>query len=166
MLASLARYGVEGRRALQYIEQHRTRLSFHDQPTGARWTLDRRIELHPSYAAAAPDDLLAASLVIHEVRHLQQGLWTALSVYGEMEAWQLQFGFINTALGRYHADPLRDAILGQIMAEPLGWDRSVLQRVRLLMRRYAGEKYRIDLLPLYPFPREIWFRCTGRQPAS
>ncbi len=32
------------------------------------------------------NDYLA--LIVHEAKHLEQGPWLALSVYGELEAWQ------------------------------------------------------------------------------
>src|SRR5512138_2580568 len=146
----LEHFGPEAAAALEYIRTRRTRVGFHDQPTGARWTVRRRIDLHPRFAAGAPDDPVAVSLLIHEVRHLQQGPLIALSVYGEMEAWQLQFRFLKEARGLYHADPSRDAIIAEIIEQPLGWDRGVLQHVRELMQRSAGPSYRIDLLPLYP----------------
>jgi hypothetical protein len=164
LLRHLDRYGPEGTAALAYIQQHGTKVGVHDQPTGARWTIRRRLQLHPRYAATPADEVYAVSLVIHEVRHLQQGRLTALSVYGEMEAWQLQFGFLKRLLGHYHADPQRAAILEQLMQLPLGWDRHVLQHVRQLMQSYAGKRYRIDLLPLYPLHREIAYRLSGRRP--
>ncbi len=161
-VSNLERSGPEAQEALRYIRAHHTKIGVHDQPTGARWTVARRIQVHPRYTERAPDDLYALSLIIHEVRHLQQGMLTALSVYGEMEAWQLQFRFLHSKLGRYHQDRRRDEILTQLMSLPLGPDRGVLERVRGLMKAYAGPRYRIDLLPLYPLPREISFRLGHR----
>jgi hypothetical protein len=160
-LTQLEHYGPEAAAALYYMRQHGTRLSMHDQPTGARWTVDRRIELNPRYLEAASNDPYAISLIIHEVRHLQQGPWTALSVYGELEAWQVQFGFLKSILGHYHSDPQRNDLIGELMLQPLGWDRTVLQRARELIQQYAGRKYRIDLLPLYPLHREVMHRLRG-----
>jgi hypothetical protein len=164
LVQHLEHFGPEAAAALDYIHKHRIKLGLHDQPTGARWTIRRRIDLNPSFAAGPADDAAAVSLLIHEVRHLQQGPLTALSVYGEMEAWQLQFRFLKEIRGRYHADPSRDAILAEIIEQPLGWERGVLQHVRELMQHYAGPAYRIDLLPLYPLHRELVFRLTGRRP--
>ncbi len=165
LLMSLERSGPEAAEALDFIRQQGTRLSVHDQPTGARWTVDRRIEIHPRFTQLAPDDLYAVSLVIHEVRHLQQGMLTALSVYGELEAWQLQFRFLKSRTGRYHADSQREAILEQLMSLPLRHDRAVLERARHLMQAYAGRKYRIDLLPLYPLRAEIAYRLVPKRAA-
>ncbi len=158
----LEHYGPEAKAALEYMQRYHTRLGVHDQPTGARWTLDRRIEVHPRYLLMTPDDPYAISLIIHEVRHLQQGPLTALSVYGEMEAWQLQFGFLQRVLGRYHADPGKNEIISELVLQPLGWDRGVLQHARELIQAYAGKLYRIDLLPLYPLQREIVYRLGLR----
>ncbi len=159
---NLERSGPEAQDALRYIQARHTKIGVHDQSTGARWTVDRRIQVHPRYAELPADDAYALSLIIHEVRHLQQGMLTALSVYGEMEAWQLQFRFLHSKLGRYHEDSRRDGILRELMSLPLGQDRGVLERARGLMEAYAGPRYRIDLLPLYPLPREILFRLAHR----
>src|SRR5512140_3239534 len=166
LLAGLEHSGPEASAALTYIHEHRIRVGVHAQPTGARWTVRRHIDVSPHFVEGAPDDALALSLVIHEVRHLQQGPLVALSVYGEMEAWQLQFRFVKTVTGRYAADPRSAQLLDEIVQQPLGWDRAVLQKVRGLMREYAGPRYRIDLLPLYPMPYEMAYRLTGRQPRT
>ena len=42
------------------------------------------------------------------------------------------------------------------------YDRAHLKRARVLMQSFAGKKYRIDLLPLYPLLAEIWFWLAGR----
>lgn len=164
LLTNLERFGPEAAETLRYIQERGTRVSVHDQPTGARWTLDRRIEIHPSFASLAPDDPYAISLIVHEVRHLQQGLFTALSVYGELDAWQLQFRLLKSWTNHYHADQYKDQVLQQLVALPLGWDRSALQEARRLMQAYAGKQYRVDLLPLYPLPAEASYRLLGAHP--
>jgi hypothetical protein len=50
------------------------------------------------------------------------------------------------------------------MSLPLGWDRAVLARARSLMQEFAGVKYRVDLLPLYPLHLEVVWAITRRQP--
>lgn len=165
MLLNLESFGPEAVEALDYIRRHATRVSVHGQPTGARWTVDRRIEIHPRFAELAPDDPYAISLIVHEVRHLQQGPLIALSVFGELDAWQLQFGLLRSWTGHYHVDPQRNSVLEQLMSLGLGWDRGMLQEARRLMQAYAGTQYRVDLLPLYPLPAELTFRISGRRPA-
>ncbi len=166
LLSELDNFGPESKAAAAYLRGHKTRVSVHGQPTGARWTADRRIEIHPRYASLSPDDPYAISLVIHEVKHLQQGVFTALSVYGELEAWQLQFRFLKWVTGRYHADPVKRGILEDLMSQPLGWDRSVLGRIPGLMQAYAGKGYHIDWLPLYPLHREILYRTARQKPSD
>ncbi len=160
LLASLQRAGPEGEAAARYIRQKHVRLGVHTQPTGARWRLGNRIDLHPRYLDDAAQAAYPLSLVIHEVRHLQQGPLEALSVHGELEAWQVQFAFIRRRTGRYHDLPEKDRTIGQIMSLALSWDRSVLGNARRLMREYAGPKYRVDLLPLFPIQREIVWALT------
>ncbi len=166
LVSNLERFGPEATDALRYIERRGTRVSVHDQPTGARWTLDRRIEIHPRYAKLPPDDPYALSLIVHEVRHLQQGFFTALSVYGELDAWQLQFGLLKSWTGQYHADSKKNQVLLRIMSLPLGWDRTVLEGARHLMQDYAGKQYRVDLLPLYPLGAEARYRLFGKLPVN
>lgn len=166
LLNNLDSFGPDANAAAAFIRRRGTRLSVHGQPTGARWTIDHRIEIHPRFTALSPDDPYAASLVIHEVRHLQQGMLIALSVYGELEAWQLQFRFLKSMTGRYHSEPSRNAIIEQLMLVPLGWDRIRLEGARALMQAYAGKAYRVDLLPLYPLHRETLYRITRRKPSQ
>ena len=106
------------------------------------------------------------SLVVHELRHLQQGWMKALSVYGELDAWHCQFGFLES-LGPRHLDEAdRNGIIARLMSLPLGWDRRALRRARDLMREYAGRTYRVDLLPLYPLNRELLYQLTGGRPKN
>jgi hypothetical protein len=84
---------------------------------------------------------------------LQQGIVVALSVYGELEAWQLQFRLYHTL-----TNAKMHTAIAEMLSLPLNWDRNVLQRARELMQDYAGKGYRADLLPLYPIGKEISYR--------
>lgn len=163
LLTNLESSGPEAAAAAEYLRWRHTRVSVYAQTTGARWTADRRIEIHPRYAELAADDPYVISLVIHEVRHLQQGQFTALSVYGELEAWHLQFGYLKKATGIYQPDPRRDDLIDELMHVPLNQERSALEQARRLMQAFAGKKYRIDLLPLYPLPAEIRYQVTRKE---
>lgn len=165
LLEGLQHSGPDAQAAAKYIRQNRVKLGLHRQPTGARWRLGRRIDLHPRYSEGKPQAVYPLSLVIHEVRHLQQGPLIALSVYGELEAWQAQFQFIGNQTARYHEVPAKHQLIVRLMSLPLGWDRSVLAAAQSLMKVYAGKKYRIDLLPLYPLHREIAWATTRRKPS-
>lgn len=166
LLAELDRSGPQGRAAAAYARERGIRLSVGVQTTGARWKLGWRIELNPRYVLDPPPATYALSLLIHEMEHLRQGAWTALSVYGELAAWQAQFRFMKVQIGHYHSLSHIDGIIKQLMTLRLDWDRRVLETARTLMQAYAGKKYRIDLLPLYPLHWEILWRLTRRTPTD
>jgi hypothetical protein len=163
LLKELGRCGPQGEAALEFIGERKVKISLHDQPTGARWTLGGNIELHPRFSSGTPDEPYPLSLIVHEVRHLEQGFFTALSVYGELDAWQLQFSFLKSLTGFYHPNPQNNAIITDLMSLSLNNDRDVLVQARNLMRAYAGKFYRINLLPLLPLPGEILFLFTYRR---
>jgi hypothetical protein len=71
-------------------------------------------------------------------------------VYGELDAWQLEFGIYHRIKGKYPSP-----IIAEIMALPLEYDRDLLRKAVSLMQAYAGKGYRADLLPLFPWGREI-----------
>lgn len=156
--------GETGRSTVDFLRSHKTRLSLRRQgrATGARWTLGGSIYLNPRhFSPATPFDhpgLL--SLIVHETVHLRQGVGTALSIYGELEAWQVGLAFYCAISGKA---PGR--LAAEILALAHGWNRDVLRQARMLMRAYAGKKYRADLLPLYPMPLEIRYWLTRRAPS-
>jgi hypothetical protein len=140
--------------AAKFIHDQRVSIGFWKQGAhvGAFWTPGKRIYLNPIHYSlqSDPDDPLVQSILIHEVRHLQQGFFTALSIYGELEAWQLQFRVYRELTGLPY-----DPKLAELMSLPLGWDRPGLRRAQALMQAYAGKNYRADLLPLVPLVRNI-----------
>ncbi|HNQ93466.1 MAG TPA: hypothetical protein PKH47_02195, partial [Anaerolineales bacterium] len=81
------------------------------------------------------------------------------SVYGELEAWQLQFRL-------YHqkTDAKMHPVIEKLLSLPLSWDRAVLKQAQVLMQDFAGKGYRADLLPLYPLGKEIRYRLFGKIP--
>lgn len=143
--------------AAEYIRAHRVSIRLRKQGAhvSAIWTPGNRIYLNALYFSVQtdPGDALVQSILIHEIRHLQQGFFTALSVYGELDAWQLGFRVFKELTGLpYHPN------LVELMSLPLGWDREVLRRAQVLMQVYASRRYRSDLLPLYPLGMEIRYR--------
>jgi len=160
-LNAIAEVGDEGRATVDYLRAHRTKIGFKlvRPNVAAFWTVFGNIRLnshHYSYNSSF-DDLRIKTLVIHEVRHLQQGLFTALSVYGELDAWQLEFGIYHRVKGRYP-----HPAIAELMTLPLGYNRDVLKQAAKLMQDYSGKGYRIDLLPLYPLGREIRYWLTRK----
>lgn len=161
----LAKCGETGRQTADFLRARRTRLGFRKlgPATGAVWTLGGNIflnaRLYPP-AQTPPDHPWVLSLIVHEAIHLRQGWLTALSVYGELTAWQAGFAFYCEVTGK----PAQGR-MAEILSLPLGWDRQTLRRARDLMQRYAGRKYRADLLPLYPAHLELRYWLTRRAPS-
>lgn len=155
--------GEEGRTAVAFLRARKAKIGFQRvrSNVGAFWTPFGNIRLnslHYSYESALTEPRIL-TLLIHETRHLQQGPIVALSVYGELEAWQLEFRVYRRLTGR----ELHPA-LNELMSLPFGWDRDVLRRARVLMQDYAGKDYRVDLLPLFPLHQEVAFVVFGKQP--
>lgn len=152
MLSKLSASGPSGRKAVDYITAKNVKLSFAAQPTGARWTPlgmtigPKEIQINPRQEASTKEaeDAWSISLIAHEAKHYEQGLFTALSVYGELEAWQLQMKVLRD-LGV----PPTNLELLAIERLKLSHDPKVLQEaVRLMKQR--DPNYRIDLLPFNP----------------
>jgi hypothetical protein len=162
VLKNLEASCAEGQAAVNYIRAHRVKIGFRKQnATGAMWFIDGNIYLNANtYSIQTyPADAFMLNLIAHEALHLQQGFFTALSVYGELQAWQLGFR-VAQSLGMilYHS------ALVKLMALPLDFDRDLLGKTRTLMQDYAGNGYRIDLLPFFPLPKEVSYGLTKQLP--
>ena len=105
LLEAVVQVGDEGRAAVEFLRIHKTKIGFKRvRPNvGAFWTVFGNIHLNSQYYTYETpfDDLRIKTLIIHEARHLQQGIVMALSVYGELDAWQLEFGIYHRILGKY-----------------------------------------------------------------
>lgn len=128
--------------------------------SAARWTPTGRILFNSCLYSpqTPPDDPFVLCTAVHEVHHLRQGWLKALSVYGELEAWQIGFCFYHEITSK----PI-DPRLAELLSLPVIYDRAVLRRARLLMQNYAGKGYRIDLFPLFPLNHEIAWHLGRRQ---
>lgn len=161
---AIAEVGDEGRAAVDYLRRHRTKIGFKlaRSNVAAFWTVFGNIRLNSHYYDydTSFDDLRIKTLIIHEVRHLQQGLFAALSVYGELDAWQLEFSIYHRIKGHYPKNG--DNAIAKLMDLPLEYNRDVLKQAAKLMQDYSGKGYRIDLLPLYPLGREIRYWLTRK----
>lgn len=161
LLEAVTELGEEGRQAVEFLRARRTRIGLKKvRPSiGAFWTVFGNIHLNSRYYTYETpfDNLRIKTLIIHEARHLQQGLITALSVYGELDAWQLEFGIYHRIKGNYP-----HTAIAALMKLPLRYERAVLKEAVCLMQAYAGKGYRADLLPLFPLPREIQYWMTRR----
>ena len=153
-LEAVANCCSEGKEAVEFIHARKVRIGIKParKSVGAFWTLEKRAYLNSVYFS--PESSIANPnawvLLIHEVRHLQQGWSTALSIYGELDAWQYQF---NT-LKKITSAKLPEAV-DEILSLPLSMDRKTLGRARKLMTQHAGKGYGANLLPLYPIHMEI-----------
>jgi len=161
LLSRVCEVGDEGQAAMQYIRTHKTKIGFKRvRPNvGAFWTIFGNIRLNSMYYTydTPMDDLRIRTLIIHEARHLQQGIATALSVYGELDAWQLEFGIYHRIKGNYPHPSI-----AELMTLPLEYDRAALKKAVSLMQTYAGKGYRADLLPLFPAGREVRYWVLRR----
>ena len=154
LLEQVGEVGEEGKAAVQYILNHKTHIGFKRvRPNvGAFWTVFGNIRLNSMYYTyeTPMDNLRLKTLIIHEARHLQQGILTALSVYGELDAWQLEFGIYHRIMGIYP-----HPAVAELMSLPLAYDRAILKKAATLMQAYAGKGYRVDLLPFFPSLKEV-----------
>ena len=162
-LEKVAETSDEGRLAVDFIRTNKTKVGFKRarKSVGAFWTLPGNIHLNSIYHThkSTLTNPRALTILIHEVRHLQQGWLTALSVYGELDAWQHEFRAYKRMIHK-ELHP----VLEELVSLPLSWDREYLHHARNLMQSYAGNGYRIDLLPLYPLNKEFVYWATRRIP--
>ena len=161
LLKAVAGLGEEGRVASEFLRNRRTKIGFYKvgESAGAFWTPFNLICLNSFYYSRETpfDNLKLKTLIIHEAWHLQQGYMRALSVFGELEAWQLEFRVYHNMMGRYP-----HPAISELMTLPLEYDRVVLKQAASCMQAYAGKGYRIDLYPIYPIPREIRYWITRK----
>ena len=161
LLDAVTQLGEEGRSAVEFLQTRKTKIGFKQvRPSiGAFWTVFGNIHLNSRYYTYETpfDDLRIKTLIVHETRHLQQGLITALSVYGELDAWQLEFRIYHRIKGKYPS-----SAIAELMTLPLTYNRTVLKEAACLMQTYAGKGYRIDLLPLFPLLLEIKYWITRK----
>jgi hypothetical protein len=146
---------------VEFLHIHKTKIGFKRvRPNiGAFWTVFGNIRLNSLYYTYETpfDDLRVKTLIIHEARHLQQGMVTALSVYGELDAWQLEFRIYYRIKGIYPHTAIEE-----LMSLPLEHDRIIPKKAAHLMQAYAGKGYRVDLLPLFPAGKEIKYQIIRR----
>lgn len=154
LLEAVTSLGEEGRAAVDFLRARGAQIGFRRarRGVGAYWTVFGNIRLNSHYYTYETpfDNVRIKTLIVHEARHLQQGMIMALSVYGELDAWQLEFGIYHRLKGEYP-----HLAIAELMTLPLEYDRTVLKQAARLMQVYAGKEYRIDLLPLFPLHKEL-----------
>ncbi len=162
-LDKVAQSSEEGREAVEFVRLNRIKVAIKKarKSVGAFWTPGRKFYLnahHYTKESTLRDNPRAITIFVHEVRHLQQGTVTAISVYGELDAWQYEFRLLKKMTGR-DLHPLLEELLGL----PLNFDRNNLHHARKLMHKFAGFWYGAWILPMYPITQEIKFWLIRNQ---
>jgi hypothetical protein len=157
----VAQSSSEGREAVDYVRTRKIKVGMRRarKSVGAFWTLEGNFFLNSIHHTQESilENPRAWTLFVHEVRHLQQGMLTALSIYGELDAWQVEFNLYKRLTGK-----TLHATLEELLSLPLNMDRDTLQRAREIMIQYAGKSYGANWLPLYPIHKELKFWVTRR----
>lgn len=152
----------EGAEAVRFVRENRIRVGMKRarKSVGAFWTLERSFYLNKVHYTmeSALENPRAITLFVHEVRHLQQGILTAMSIYGELEAWQYEFRLYKKLTGKTLKPEL-----GELLALPLSYERATLRHAQRLMTKFAGFWYMAWMLPLYPIHKELMFSITRKQ---
>ncbi len=162
VLNNLENAGPDGQAAVSYITSHHVQIGFRKQgeATGAMWWIDGNLYLNPTMYSddTPPGNAYMLNLLTHETLHLRQGFFTALSRYGEFQAWQVGFRILKSL------DPAQvSPVLEEILALPFGWDRGVIRNAAALMVQY-DPGYRINWLPVYPLRQEIGYWFSRKTP--
>jgi len=157
----VAQSSTEGREAVEFVRVRKIQVGMRRarKSVGAFWTLEGNFFLnsvHHTYDSVL-ENPRAWTLFVHEVRHLQQGVLTALSIYGELDAWQVEFNLYKRLTGKTLHENLEE-----LLSLPLNMNRDNLQHARRLMIQYAGKSYGANWLPLYPIHKEIKYWVTRR----
>lgn len=153
----------EGQAAVMFVKQNQVKVGMKRarKSVGAFWTLTRKFYLNSFHYSmeSALENPRAWTLFVHEVHHLKQGVVTATSVYGELDAWQVEFRLLKKLTAQTFKPELEE-----LLTLPLNFDRDNLHRARMLMTKFAGFWYGAWILPLYPIDKEIKFLFTRKTP--
>jgi hypothetical protein len=157
----VAQSSNEGCEAVEYVRARKIKVGMRRarKSVGAFWTLEGRFFLNSIHYTqeSTLENPRTWTLFVHEVRHLQQGILTAMSIYGELDAWQVEFNLYKKL-----TEKKLHASLEELLSLPLNIDRDNLQRARELMMQYAGKSYGANWLPLYPIHKELKYWVIRR----
>ena len=155
----VAESSEEGREAVSFVRANKIKVGLRRarKSVGAFWTLNRTFFLNTFYYSmeSSLENPRAWTIFVHEVHHLKQGVLTAVSVYGELDAWQVEFRLFKSLTGKTLKPELEE-----LLTLPLNFERANLQRARKLMTKFAGFWYGAWILPLYPIDKEIKYLFT------
>ena len=157
----VAESSEEGAEAVRFVRERKIRVGMKRarRSVGAFWTLGKNFYLNKVHYTmeSALENPRAWTLFVHEVHHLQQGTLTAMSVYGELDAWQYEFRLYKKLTGKTLKPELEE-----LLSLSLGFDRTTLKRAQQLMTKFAGFWYGAWILPLYPIHKELKYWVTRK----
>ena len=152
----------EGAAAVRFVRANNIRVGMRRarKSVGAFWKLNRNFYLNSRHYTmeSALENPRAWTMFVHEVRHIEQGMLTAMSIYGELDAWQYEFRLFKRLTGKTLKPELEE-----ILSLPLNFDRTNLRRAQQLMTKFAGFWYGAWSLPLYPIHKEMLYWVTRKQ---
>jgi hypothetical protein len=121
------------------------------------WWIDGNMYLNADRYSlqTRPDHPGMLALVVHEAKHLEQGPFVALSVYGELEAWQIEYLVFKELIGTPPGTYEKRMAWDELSEIPLSYSRDDLGRARELIQFIGGASYPIDKLPLRPLAAAI-----------
>ena len=158
----VAESSEEGAEAVRYVREKKIRVGMRRarKSVGAFWTWERAFYLNKVHYTmeSALENPRALTLFVHEVRHLQQGIPIAMSVYGELDAWQYEFRLFKKITGKTLKPELEE-----LLVMPLNFERTNLKHAQKLMTQFGGFWYGAWILPLYPIHKEIKYWVTRKQ---
>jgi RHS repeat-associated protein len=145
--------GQERRHAVGYMVQHDVHLSFRQEVQPAAWRPGHIYLDSDKYDPGSdPTDPYMLSLIAHEAVHLEQGVLIALTIPGEVQAWQIGYTVYRTMTGRYPGN--RAAATNIMSLHPSHMSAEELRNARRWMRDF-DPGYNSGLL--YPWdPIFIW----------
>ena len=157
VLASLMEGGPAMQHAAEYIIANDVQIKFRNLGEGAMWWLDGNIYMNAERypPQTRPDHPGILALIVHEAKHLEQGPLVALSVYGELEAWQIQYQVFKELIGTPPGTYEKRMAWDELSQIPLSYSRDDLSTARRLIQFIGGANYPIDRLPLLPLSAEI-----------
>ena len=136
---------------LAVVENSATNLWWKAKFTAAGPRMQPAMFLSRHLANMPPHSAWLMASIVHETRHLEQGFWTAFSVYGELDAWQVGFRFYQNLPGHR---PL-SAPVQRLLELPLSHDRSILRQARDLINQRENEGSRLG--------RQVWWVISGKK---
>ena len=161
LLNNLSKAGPVGQHTAEYLRRNQiqvavvengaTNLWWKAKFTAAGPRIQPAMFLSRHLANMPPHSAWLMASIVHETQHLEQGFWTAFSVYGELDAWQVGFRFYQTLPGHR---PL-SAPVQQLLELPFSHDRSVLRQARDLINQRENEGSRLG--------RQVWWVLSRKK---